>query len=59
MDAKQEWFADNQANWDDRANTHMSGNYYGELLADLLVNELALKAGVDVEWGHNNVHDRW
>ena len=24
-----EWFADNQANWNDRARTHMSGNYYG------------------------------
>lgn len=29
------------------------------LIRYLLVNELALKAGVDVEWGHNNVHDRW
>ncbi|WP_258399710.1 hypothetical protein [Arcanobacterium haemolyticum] len=36
MDAKQEWFADNQANWNDRANIHMSGNYYGEILADPL-----------------------
>ena len=31
-----EWFADNQANWNDRARTHMSGNYYGanELIAN-------------------------
>ena len=30
------WFADNQANWNDRARTHMSGNYYGvnELIAN-------------------------
>lgn len=32
----QKWFADNQANWDSRAQAHMFGNYGGkdELLAD-------------------------
>lgn len=40
-----DWFADNEANWDDRARVHMSGNYCGahDLIADpkSITSELA------------------
>ncbi len=37
-----EWFADNQANWNDRARTHMSGNYYGA--NELITNPESISA---------------
>ncbi len=37
-----EWFADNQANWNDRARTHMSGNYYG--VNELITNPESISA---------------
>ena len=42
MFTETEWFADNQANWNDRARTHMSGNYYG--VNELITNPESISA---------------